>query len=596
MPFLAKACFGNPELRAAVEALLYAHEKSGHILDSPPVDLQATIVGGSNPHSSGETVDQWARPDGAPPGDPCTETMESKPQCETHILIAGRYTLSEKIGEGGMGTVYRTEQSQPVKRQVALKLIKFGMDSRSVLARFDAERQALAIMDHPSIARVYDGGVTEAGQPFFVMEFVQGVPITDYCDRNRLSLDARLHLFVAVCQAVQHAHQKGIIHRDLKPSNVMVTEVDGRPTPKVIDFGVAKATELSLTDQSLGDTGAIVGTPTYMSPEQADPTTQDIDTRTDIYALGVILYELLTGSTPLDAAQFKRGALLEMLRMVREVDPSKPSTKVSTADALPSIAANRGIDPEHLKRELRGDLDWIVMKSLEKDRTRRYETASGFGADILRHLASEPVLAAPPSRSYRLRKFARKHRVGVIAASLVLLALVAGVTGTTWGLFEARRSADGERRAKLDAQKNEKKALAAADQEKKAKETVEDVLGFVEKNVFAAARPKGQDGGLGYDVTMADAIAAALPSIETRFRNKPLTEARLRRTIGLSSHDLGKPEIATQQLEAARTLYTRELGPDHLDTLVSMSYLARSYVALDRLAEALKLGEETLAL
>ena len=283
-------------------------------------------------------------------------------------VIAGRYTLHEVLGEGGMGTVYRADQTEPVKRQVALKLIKVGMDSRAVLARFDAERQALALMDHPNIARVFDGGTTAAGQPFFVMELVNGVPITEYCDRQRLSVRARLELFVAVCQAVQHAHQKGIIHRDLKPSNVMVTEVDGRPTPKVIDFGVAKATEFKLTDQSFADSGAIVGTPAYMSPEQADPSSMDIDTRTDVYALGVILYELLAGSPPIDAKQFKRGAILEMLRMVREVDPPRPSTKVSTAEALPNIAASRDIEPAQLKRALRGDLDWIVMKALEKDR------------------------------------------------------------------------------------------------------------------------------------------------------------------------------------------------------------------------------------
>ena len=355
-------------------------------------------------------------------------------------VIAGRYTLREVLGEGGMGAVYRADQTEPVRRQVALKLIKIGMDSRAVLARFDAERQALALMDHPNIARVYDGGTTAAGQPFFVMELVRGEPITGYCDRQRLPVRARLELFVAACQAVQHAHQKGIIHRDLKPSNILVTEVDGRPTPKVIDFGVAKATEFQLTDQSLADAGAIVGTPAYMSPEQADPSSMDIDTRTDVYALGVVLYELLAGSPPIDANQFKRGAVLEMLRMVREVDPPRPSTKVSTAVALPSIAASRDIEPGHLKQALRGDLDWIVMKALEKDRARRYETANGFAADIVRHLAYEPVVAAPPSRAYRLRKFVRKHRGGVVAASLVVLALVAGMAGTTWGLIRESKA------------------------------------------------------------------------------------------------------------------------------------------------------------
>jgi serine/threonine protein kinase/tetratricopeptide (TPR) repeat protein len=375
-------------------------------------------------------------------------------------VIAGRYTLRDVLGEGGMGTVYRADQSEPVKRQVALKLIKIGMDSRAVLARFNAERQALALMDHPNIARVFDGGTTQSNQPFFVMELVQGAPITAYCDQKRLTVQARLELFVAVCQAVQHAHQKGIIHRDLKPSNVLVTEVDGRPTPKVIDFGVAKATDFDLTDLSIGDTGAIVGTPTYMSPEQADPSSMDIDTRTDVYALGVILYEVLVGSPPMDTKQFKRGALLEMLRMVREVDPPRPSTKLSTAETLPSIAASRDIEPEQLKRAVRGDLDWIVMKAMEKDRTRRYETAYGFAADVMRHLAHEPVVAAPPSRIYRMRKFVRKHRGAVIAASMVLLSLLAGIAGTTSGTIRAerrRKEAEAARVAEAKAREGEKR-------------------------------------------------------------------------------------------------------------------------------------------
>jgi tetratricopeptide (TPR) repeat protein len=422
------------------------HRQSGTIDEAATAD--ATGVSGQNATTEGPSnIAHDTRHEGFIPG----------------RVIAGRYVLRDVLGEGGMGTVYRADQIEPVKRQVALKLIKIGMDSRAVLARFNAERQALALMDHPNIARVFDGGTTPSNQPFFVMELVQGASITEYCDRRRLTLRARLELFAAVCQAVQHAHQKGIIHRDLKPSNVLVTEVDGRPTPKVIDFGVAKATEFDLTDLSLGDTGAIVGTPTYMSPEQADPSCMDIDTRTDVYALGVILYEMLVGSPPIDAKQFKRGALLEMLRMVREVDPPRPSTKLSTAETLPSIAASRDIEPEQLKRALRGELDWIVMKALEKDRTRRYETASGLAADVMRHLVHEPVLAAPPSRIYRMRKFVRKHRGAVMAASMVLLSLLVGVVGTTSGMIRAerrRKEAEAARLAEARAREGEKQQYA----------------------------------------------------------------------------------------------------------------------------------------
>ncbi len=451
--YLEDACRGNPALKAGVEGLLAAHDQAGRFLaqgpegpvadgletlaatgtDAPSIATDAAETIAAETHelartSASETLALAANGSGTTIAATVDSGRRNRPgRFMPGQVIAFRYTLRNLLGEGGLGTVYLAEQSEPVKRQVALKLIKLGMDSRAVLARFDAERQALALMDHPNIARVYDGGTTETGQPFFVMELVNGLPITDYCDRKRLPVRARLELFVAVCQAVQHAHQKGIIHRDLKPSNVMVTEVDGRPTPKVIDFGVAKATEFDLTDLSLGDTGAIVGTPTYMSPEQADPLSMDIDTRTDVYALGVILYELLAGSPPLDASQFKRGAILEMLRMVREVDPLRPSTKASTAEGLPGIAAGRSIEPAQLKRALAGDLDWIVMKALEKDRTRRYETANGFAADIHRHLSSEPVLAAPPSRVYRTKKFVGKHRNGVLAASLVLLALLGGL-------------------------------------------------------------------------------------------------------------------------------------------------------------------------
>ena len=470
--FLDQACAGNPELRRRLEKLLAGHAASGEparpaagrarrvwgtCRTADPVFNRGVSArsgdGGVRPYPSrcdigtgiGRQRTPYDRVDGARTGRGHSDVCPPRSRCHhgsgtacpatarlatgegIGTVIAGRYTLVEVIGEGGMGSVYLASQTEPVKRQVALKLIKTGMDSRGVLARFDAERQALAMMDHPNIARIYDGGLTPAGQPFFVMELVKGVPLTEYCDQQRLTVKARLELFVAVCQAVQHAHQKGIIHRDLKPGNVLVTEVDGRPTPKVIDFGVAKATEVKLTDMSLADVGAIVGTPAYMSPEQADPSSMDIDTRTDVYALGVMLYELLTGSPPLDAKDFKRGAILEMLRMVREVDPPRPSTKLSTAEALPNIAANRSIEPARLAKLLQGELDWVVMKALEKDRNRRYDTANGFARDIQRYLADEVVEARPPSRGYRLKKFVKRNKIQVIAASLVFLALVAGI-------------------------------------------------------------------------------------------------------------------------------------------------------------------------
>ncbi len=381
------------------------------------------------------------------------------PATESHGTLIGPFKLIEQIGEGGMGSVWMAQQTKPVKRLVAVKLIKAGMDSRQVIARFEAERQALALMDHANIARVLDGGTTSAGRPYFVMDLVKGVPITRYCDEHHLTPRQRLELFVPVCQAVQHAHQKGIIHRDLKPSNVLVALYDGKPVPKIIDFGVAKAAGQQLTDKTLvTGFGAIVGTLEYMSPEQAEVNQLDIDTRSDIYSLGVLLYELLTGSPPFSRKELEKAGMLEMLRVIREQEPTKPSTKLNTSDGLPTLAANRGTEPAKLKKLVRGELDWIVMKALEKDRNRRYETANGFAMDVERYLADEPVRACPPSPGYRLRKYARRNRGGLAVAALSLFFLVLLGSGAGWVVrdrsareTEAARQL-GERQAKVAGQ------------------------------------------------------------------------------------------------------------------------------------------------
>jgi eukaryotic-like serine/threonine-protein kinase len=409
--YLERECAGDPALRDRLLALLKAHDRAGHVIDRP-VNCDADQTAG------------YAR------------TSE-----QPGTVIAGRYKLLEEIGEGGMGTVWAAEQTTPVRRKVALKLIKAGMDSRSVLARFEAERQALAVMDHPNIAKVLDGGLTESGRPFFVMDYVKGVPITEYCDATRLSVEERLNLFVQVCSALQHAHQKGIIHRDLKPSNILVAPYDDKPVPKVIDFGLAKAMHHSLTEKTLYTAhGTVLGTPLYMSPEQAQLNNLDVDTRSDIYSLGVLLYELLTGTTPIERKRFTEAAWDEIRRMIREEEPPRPSTRLSTTDTLPSLATYRHTEPAKLKKLVRGELDWIVMKALEKERTRRYETASGLARDIQRYLDDEVVEARPPSAGYRIGKFVRRHKARVIAASLVLLALLAGIAGTTWGLIREARA------------------------------------------------------------------------------------------------------------------------------------------------------------
>ena len=363
-------------------------------------------------------------------------------------VFAGRFKLRQKLGEGGMGEVWVADQAEPVQRRVAIKVVRPGLDSDRMLARFEQERQALALMDHPNIAKVLDAGEAE-GRPYFVMELIKGVPITEYCDRARLSPRERLRLFVPVCEAVQHAHQKGVVHRDLKPSNILVALYDGRPVPKVIDFGIAKATGPRLTDRSIyTEVGALIGTLEYMAPEQAELNNLDIDTRADVYALGAILYELLTGSVPFSRQELQASGFLEMLRVIREVEPPRPSTKLSKSGTLPSVADVRRTDPQKLVSLMRGELDWIILKCLEKDRGRRYQAASGLARDLEHYLADEPVEACPPTAGYRLRKFARKYRTPMLVAGAFVLLLTLGAIVATW---QAVRATAAERSASASA-------------------------------------------------------------------------------------------------------------------------------------------------
>jgi eukaryotic-like serine/threonine-protein kinase len=437
--YLDKACAGAPELRKEVEALLDARAGAGHSLPAVVPGGETTGFTPAGPGVDGSRLPEEEKP--ALPREPLVEGVGTR---------IGPYKLVQQLGEGGMGAVYVADQTTPVKRRVALKVIKPGMDSVQILHRFEAERQALALMDHSNIAKVLDAGTTAAGRPYFVMELVKGVPITTYCDELHLSLRERLELFLPVCQAIQHAHQKGIIHRDIKPSNVLVSMQDGQPVPKVIDFGVAKALHQRLTDQSMyTEIGQIVGTLEYMSPEQAELSALDIDTRADIYALGVLLYELLTGTTPLDRKRLRQAGYSEIVRLIREVEPPKPSTRLSQSkDSLTNLSLQRRTDPARLMKEVRGELDWIVMKCLEKDRTRRYETANSLAHDVARFLKDEPVEACPPSRRYRLSKFVRKHRAGLVVAMLFVTLLLAGVAVSSWLAVRAT-VAEGKTRAAL---------------------------------------------------------------------------------------------------------------------------------------------------
>ncbi len=530
---LNEACGADEALRRQVNDLLLRHEEAGSFLQQPA--LLAT----------------------AAPTD-----LGDRGSAETPGTRIGPYKLLQLLGEGGMGTVWLAEQQESVQRRVALKVIKPGLDSQRVLARFEQERQALAVMDHPNIAKVLDAGSTASGRPYFVMELVKGVPITKYCDQEHLSPRERLELFIPVCQAVQHAHQKGIIHRDLKPSNVLIALYDSKPVPKVIDFGVAKAISQKLTERTLfTEVGQIIGTLEYMAPEQAELNNLDIDTRADIYALGVILYELLTGSTPFTRQQLRSAAFTEMLRLIRDVEPPK----LTSTEDLANVAAKRKLEPKRLAQLVRGDLDWIVMKCLEKERNRRYETANALALEVKRYLHDEPVLAGPPGAGYRLGKFVRRNRGPVLAAVAIVLALVGGIAGTTWGLVKARRQSEAANVSREEAVRQQRRA----EEESSIARAVND---FLQKDLLGQADVANQPAGAAErdpNVTVRELLDRAAATVEGRFASQPLTEAAIRQTLGNAYTALGRYAEAEQQLDRSVELRDAQLGPDDLDTLSS---------------------------
>ncbi len=575
--YLSAACGGDAGLRREVESLLAAHAEAG------------SFLGGEPPPS--DALEQ--------PGD-----------------TLAHYRLIELIGQGGFGQVWRAQQEGPIRRVVALKTIKGGMDTRQVIARFEAERQALALMEHPNIARIHDAGTTERGRPYFVMELVDGVPLTRYCDERRLSIRARVEIFLSVCAAVQHAHQKGVIHRDLKPANVLVEELAGVAVPKVIDFGIAKAVGAALSEHTvLGgltrEWGAL-GTPEYMAPEQTGLRGLDVDTRTDVYSLGALLYELLAGGRVFDLSSLRDTSLEELLRLVREVNPPRPSERwASNAATLARAAQARGTTPTLLRQALRGDLDWIVTRALEKDRERRYPSVEALARDVERYMAHEPVTAGPPSRLYRLKKFLRRNRLQASAGAAIAVALLAGLAAALAGLERARAG-------RSEAQRQVTIANATLD--------------FLTIDLLSKVAP----GKMGKDVTMRAVLDAAALAIEGRFQGEPLVEAAIRGTVGhtydllgLTSeaekhliralelqerfdpggaytfkvarnlagarHHLGRDEEAREMFERTLAAQVRSLGPEHEDTLVTCNNLGLLYLHMDLLERAETMHRKTLA-
>jgi serine/threonine protein kinase len=526
--YLDQATAGDVTLRRRIEALLNASEQSGAFLEVSAAPTLRRTPAASIPLAE-------------KPGDK-----------------VGRYKLLQQIGEGGCGVVYMAEQEEPVRRRVALKIIKLGMDTRQVIARFEAERQALAMMDHPNIAKVFDAGATETGRPYFVMELVRGVKITDYCDEQKLSTRERLDLFIQVCHAIQHAHQKGIIHRDIKPSNILVTMQDCVPVPKVIDFGIVKATGgQALTDKTVFTAfEQFIGTPAYMSPEQAMLTSEDIDTRSDIYALGVLLYELLTGKTPFDAKELLAIGLDELRRAICQKEPDRPSTRLSTmpGDELGTTAQRRGLGAPKLVSQLRGDLDCVVMKALEKDRSRRYETANGLAMDIQRHLKNEPIVARPPSAFYEFQKTVRRHKFGFAATAAIITVLAVGAALATW---QAMRATRAKAQAVVENERADREAATA----NRITEFLRQMLSSV--NSEHANRP---------DYRVREMLDDFAPAIDTQFPDNPKVAEDLHTTLGTSYSSLQEDDKAKRQLARALELCAAAYGTNsanYADSLVA---------------------------
>lgn len=573
--WLEAACSGDISVRRRVAGLLAAHEEAPDFLEDPRSDNLAARVGSTHDISPGSTL--------------------------------GPYEVLRVLGEGGMGVVYEAAQQEPIRRTVALKVIRWGMGTTDAVARFDTEKQALALMDHPAIARVYDAGVTSGGRPYFAMEYVPGEPITAHCDHHRLTIAERLRLFVRVCQGVQHAHQKAVIHRDLKPSNVLVSLHDGEQRPKIIDFGVAKTTSRKLADQTLQTQhGVLIGTPAYMSPEQTEASSQDMDTRADVYGLGAMLYELLVGVPPFDSKELCRTGIESMVRRIREEDPPNPSSRLIAlgVDAR-GTADRRGVDVATLAREITGDLDWITMRALEKDRARRYESPQDLAADIHRHMTDRPVLACPPSTAYRMRKFVRRHAWGVAVAVTGMMILIASIAATAFHFKRIAAERDLARQVQKELESVvafQAEMLTATDPEKMGRGLMKNLRTQVAASRRNDGAPEEEialtvashehlvDGvnwtDLAVDLLDQEILSAATLALEDRFAESPQIDTRLRGTIAHTYRGLGRYARAEALLERALAESRRVFGIDHPETLRSTGDLALVYWHQGRYAEA----------